>query len=603
VGFSLAALGLLLAPLAPAVTAFGEPVFTEYHLPTPPSSQGWPTGITNGPDGALWFTDKYNDQIGRITTDGSVTMYPALDSQSVIDKGIITGPDGAVWFSQILDNPTLGATGEIGRITVDGIVTEYPLNAGYYGTLSLTVGPDGALWFVEVGPGIGAVARMTTAGQITAYYPLNQYVTGDGITFGPDGALWFTDGLTSKIYRMTTDGSYTSYTLPDASWGGPDGITAGPDGALWFTMGAHIGRITADGQITAYPLALSYANPRFIIAGPDGALWFNEMPDTIGRITTDGQITEYATPTQNSEPQGLTVGPDGAIWFAEIGTRTVRVNTIGRLSLAPSDNTPPTTGTPAWSTNPLAIGQNTTLTVPVSDDVSGVAGGEYFIGTDPGIGNGTAMTLAGGNLSATLGANLGVGVYNIGYRAQDAAGNWSPKATTMLVIYDPGSNLSMTGKNKKDLVPSLANGDVLPGLISSTQTDAVDYGFTVEYKNGVLDSHNDFMLTYSTGKNCGKSNAQNCHTFNLNASSFDWLIADQTSNSRGRFQGVATVTVDGATTTNPFTVEGVDGDLLTPATNDTLLLKVYATGANPLTDTPIYQISGSMARGTSVKIQ
>ena len=36
-------------------------------------------------------------------------------------------------------------------------------------------------------------------------------------------------------------------------------------------------------------------------------------------------------------------------------------------------------------------------------------------------------------------------------------------------------------------------------------------------------------------------------------------VIDQTNNSRARFQGLATVTVDGTTSTNPFTVEGVDG--------------------------------------------
>jgi len=35
----------------------------------------FPTSITTGPDGALWFTNTGNDTIGRITTDGIVTSY------------------------------------------------------------------------------------------------------------------------------------------------------------------------------------------------------------------------------------------------------------------------------------------------------------------------------------------------------------------------------------------------------------------------------------------------------------------------------------------------------------------------------------------------
>jgi hypothetical protein len=65
---------------------------------------------------------------------------------------------------------------------------------------------------------------------------------------------------------------------------------------------------------------------------------------------------------------------------------------------------------------------------------------------------------------------------------------------------------------------------------------------------------------------------------------------------------VATVTVDGTTTTNPFTVTGIDGSRLTPAANNSLILKVFAPGTNPSTATPIYQASGMMSGNNSVRI-
>ncbi|MBM0229446.1 hypothetical protein [Micromonospora sp. ATA51] len=61
----------------------------------------------------------------------------------------------------------------------------------------------------------------------------------------------------------------------------------------------------------------------------------------------------------------------------------------------------------------------------------------------------------------------------------------------------------------------------------------------------------------------------------VSATRFTWMVTDQTNNSRSRFQGKASVTVDGATTGNPFTVEGIDGDRLTPNTNDHFTLKAY----------------------------
>ncbi|HSX06057.1 MAG TPA: integrin alpha [Candidatus Saccharimonadales bacterium] len=267
------------------------------------------------------------------------------------------------------------------------------------------------------------------------------------------------------------------------------------------------------------------------------------------------------------------------------------------------DTTAPTVGTASWSNNPIAALQQATLTVPASDNLSGIVGGEYYLGADPGVGNGTPMSSNGSNLSASIGSNLQPGVYSIGYRAKDAAGNWSTTLSTMLVIYDNTTGLKFTGKNRNDLVPSLARGDILPGLISATQSDPADYGFTAQYKNGSIDTHSDFAFTYATGSNCNKQGAQNCHTFSVNATSISWLIFDQPNNSHGRIQGVATVNIDGVASTNPFTLEGTDGDRLTPSSDDSLLLKIFAPGSDPSTSTPIYRASGTITTATAVKIQ
>jgi streptogramin lyase len=37
--------------------------------------QAEPGGITAGPDGAMWFTERRGNRIGRITTDGAVSDY------------------------------------------------------------------------------------------------------------------------------------------------------------------------------------------------------------------------------------------------------------------------------------------------------------------------------------------------------------------------------------------------------------------------------------------------------------------------------------------------------------------------------------------------
>lgn len=82
------------------------------------------------------------------------------------------------------------------------------------------------------------------------------------------------------------------------------------------------------------------------------------------------------------------------------------------------------------------------LTASASDALSVVAGAEYFVGVDPGAGNGTAMAAADGafdgtseGLSATLGA-LAPGSYTVGVRARDALGTWGAAASLSFTVVD-----------------------------------------------------------------------------------------------------------------------------------------------------------------------
>jgi hypothetical protein len=69
-----------------------------------------PTGITQGPDGAIWFTTAGNNSIGRITKSGKkVSSYtgPGISNPA----GIAPGPDGALWFAN-------HGSASLGRITI-----------------------------------------------------------------------------------------------------------------------------------------------------------------------------------------------------------------------------------------------------------------------------------------------------------------------------------------------------------------------------------------------------------------------------------------------------------------------------------------------------
>jgi streptogramin lyase len=278
---------------------------TEHSLP----SGSGPEGITAGPDGNLWFTDRSTSKIGKITTSGTVTEY-SFESESE-PFGITAGPDGNVWF-------TAYGRGSIGKITTSGSSTTYAVPTGS-GPRGIAAGPDGNLWFTDFYT--SKISKLTTSGTRTEYsLPAESYP--EEIAAGPDGNLWFTDFETSKIGKITTSGTITEYSLPKGSR--PGGITAGPDGNLWFvdSSSGMVGKITTSGTITEYALP-SGSEPEQIAAGADGNLWFTEFSrHKIGSITTSGTITEYALPSE-SKPVGIASGPDENVWFAEWGTSKI----------------------------------------------------------------------------------------------------------------------------------------------------------------------------------------------------------------------------------------------------------------------------------------
>ena len=83
------------------------------------------------------------------------------------------------------------------------------------------------------------------------------------------------------------------------------------------------------------------------------------------------------------------------------------------------DLTAPTVSAPTFS--PIPVGSTTPVSVSAADSLSGVAGGEIYVGADPGAGLGSSMTLEGTTLSSSIGSNLMPGVYPVGVRSVDAA--------------------------------------------------------------------------------------------------------------------------------------------------------------------------------------
>jgi virginiamycin B lyase len=77
-------------------------VFTTHALPNP-DAYPFPWAITTGPDGALWFTESNGDDLGRITTAGTVSEQP-VPTTNADSIDITVGPDNNLWFAENIAN-------------------------------------------------------------------------------------------------------------------------------------------------------------------------------------------------------------------------------------------------------------------------------------------------------------------------------------------------------------------------------------------------------------------------------------------------------------------------------------------------------------------
>jgi hypothetical protein len=101
--------------------------------------------------------------------------------------------------------------------------------------------------------------------------------------------------------------------------------------------------------------------------------------------------------------------------------------------------------------------------------------------------------------------------------------------------------------------------------------------FLRQYAVGAGVPSGDLEFNYSAAK------------LHFHAASFDWLVDGGGSAS---FQGHGTF--DNATGSSVFRVDGVDGS------PDRFSIKIWAPGANPDADAPLYSASGALAGGQIV---
>ena len=103
------------------------------------------------------------------------------------------------------------------------------------------------------------------------------------------------------------------------------------------------------------------------------------------------------------------------------------------------DKVGPTTSNATASPSPTQGARTVTLTATGTDALSSIAAGEFFLGTDPGVGKGTAMAASGsGTVTGALDTSvLPEGAVTVKVRTKDAAGNWGATTNVTVTVTAP----------------------------------------------------------------------------------------------------------------------------------------------------------------------
>ncbi|MGH9223510.1 MAG: virginiamycin B lyase family protein [Acidimicrobiales bacterium] len=290
-----------------------------------------------------------------------------------LPASVAPGEDGSVWFTD-------SDLRSIVHLRVNGAATRYQLPEGVYPG-SIARGATGDLWFTDAAttvdrhrgspePPAPNIGRLTPEGALSLF-PLptreQHHLGGPGmgslpfaITAGPDGAMWFTEAGADQIGRITADGGITEFPLPGRSTmhAHPTAIVTGPDGAIWFAqpLRESLGRIdVSTNAISEFPLpspGAGLTRGNALTSGPAGSLWFDDPRNAgVGRFTPGAGMALVPLP-EGSRPTAVVAGPDGNLWLIEgRRQRVMRVTPTGTVT-----EFPPVVGlAPVAAASPLTV--------------------------------------------------------------------------------------------------------------------------------------------------------------------------------------------------------------------------------------------------------
>jgi virginiamycin B lyase len=272
-----------------------------------------PFGIVYNPSGALaglWFTNATRTSTSAVVSflpNAQKTIRYRTPASGSHPGSINYAPDGDLWFTET-------HAGKIATIDASHLVREFELPTRHGGPVDITRGPDGAMWFVETAA--GKIGRITSTGAIEEFVSGAASSEPTSLITGPDRALWYTEVGTDSVGRLTTAGAVRHYAVGPERLSG--GLTDATD-ALWFSLSTRVGRLTVDGTLTKFDLPDGVFATGCIFGAKLGGVYVGVLKrDGTGamvRVSGTGKTTEFDLPQRNLLPIEMAQTAEGAFWM------------------------------------------------------------------------------------------------------------------------------------------------------------------------------------------------------------------------------------------------------------------------------------------------
>ncbi len=306
-------------------------IIREWDVPT---EKARPHDPEVAPDGSLWYTGQYANNLGRLDPKtGQIKEFP-LKKPNSGPHGLVADKEGNIWF-------TGNSAGYIGKLNPKtGEVTEYPMpDPAAVDPHTAIFNRSGILFFtVQQGNMIGKLdPKLEPKSAVILYKIPEPDVRPYGIIIGADGLPYFAMVGTNKIGRIDPRTlTVKEYVLPEGAR--VRRLTSSPDGFIYYADFARgfLGRLdTKSGQTQEWASpGGAGSRPYAIAATSDGSIWYSESgvePNTL--VVFDPKKTSFqkwVIPSGGGVVRHMVATRDGKLYLANSGVNKVAIAEIKR---------------------------------------------------------------------------------------------------------------------------------------------------------------------------------------------------------------------------------------------------------------------------------